>query len=253
MHPRTDAIRPLLKRIGLDDREVEVYLALLPLKMARTSAIAKAAKQSRSHTYLILRSLEEKGLVSEVERGAIIHFIAEDPQRLLSLVQDRERELHDMQPLVASMIPVLAGLTGVLPGQPRITMLKGKEGVRQIYRDFLAHEFLGLFNAQAMEDAFGGNVVQSIFGKHIKLHARDLLVDNAAGRRFARDMAHGETYEARFLPKDMAFYSDTIIFGDTIALFAYDDEKTIVRIENKHLADTFRVWFEGLWSLAKRG
>ncbi len=78
----TQAIRPLLRRLGLDEKEIEIYLALLPLKMARASTIAKAARQSRSHTYLILRELKDRGLVSEIERGKIIHFVVESPQRL---------------------------------------------------------------------------------------------------------------------------------------------------------------------------
>lgn len=55
------ALRPLLKKIGLNERETEVYLALLPMKIARASVIAKAAQQSRSHTYIVLRTLQEKG------------------------------------------------------------------------------------------------------------------------------------------------------------------------------------------------
>src|SRR3989338_10781704 len=78
------SIRSLLKRAGLDEREAEVYLALLSLKKARVSLIAKEAHQSRSHTYLVLRSLEQKGLVAELTQGAVISFVAEQPQRLLT-------------------------------------------------------------------------------------------------------------------------------------------------------------------------
>jgi len=94
---RHEAIRPLLQRAGLDDKETEVYLAILSLKMAKASQIAKVSKQSRSHTYLMLRALVQKGLVSEIDRAGVIHFVAEQPQRLLTYLQDRQQELSGVQ------------------------------------------------------------------------------------------------------------------------------------------------------------
>jgi sugar-specific transcriptional regulator TrmB len=245
------AIRPLLRRIGLDEKEIEIYLALLPLKMARAADIAKAAKQSRSHTYLILRGLEEKGLVSEVERGKIIHFIAEDPKRLVAFVQDREREFKELRPLVESVVPMLASLTGMLPGKPRITMLQGEDGIRQLYRDILVDRFDAIFNPQAMYDTFGRNIVTDMFGKDVRLKGRDLFVDNEAGRRFAKEVKQHEDYAVRILPKSVNSYSEMIIFGDTVALFAYDDDRTIVRIENVNIANACKSWYEVIWNASR--
>lgn len=251
MTNRFDSIRPLLNRIGLDTNETEVYLALLPLKMARVTMISKASKQSRTNTYLILRSLVAKGLVSEVERGKIIHFIAEPPSRLVTLVENREQEFRDLKPLVSSAVPFLSSLTSPLVGEPRVTMLKGLEGIRQVYRDLLSQEFCGMFNVEKMYEAFGKNVVASIIGKNAELHGRDLLVANDGARRYIDEIEAGEGYVIRLLPASMDFQCDTLIAGDTVALFAYDDEKTIVRIENANIAQGMRTWHEALWSLSK--
>lgn len=250
--PIPAAIRPLLKRIGLDERQVEIYLALLPLKVARASAIAKAARQSRSHTYLVLRSLEEKGLVAEIERGKVLHFVAEPPQRLLSYITDREQELHDLKPIVESTLPLLRNLTPPLVGKPRVTLLQGLEGMKQVYRDILREEFRAFFNAEVMYDTFGVNIVLKLFGKQVRLHGHDLLVDNPGAKRYLREVEQHKDYEVRLLPKGVAFGTDTIIFGDTIALFAYDADLTIVRIENQNLADAFRSWHGALWNIGRK-
>lgn len=248
--PSHPSLRPLLHRIGLDEREVEVYLALLALKVARASAIAKTSKQSRSHTYLVLRSLEEKGLVSEIERGKVLHFVAEPPQRLLSFVQDKEQELHDLKPIVEGVLPLLSSLTSPLVSKPRVTLLQGMEGMKQVYRDILQEEFVAFFNAGAMYSAFGCNVVLKLFGKHTRLRGRDLLVDNAGAKRYMREVEQHEEYEVRLLPKGVTFATDTIVYADTIALFAYDADLTIVRIENQNLADSLRSWHAALWNVA---
>lgn len=246
--PSTGAIRPLLMRIGLDEKEVEVYLTLLSMKIARASAVAVAAKQSRSNTYLILRSLEKKGLVAEVERGKIIHFVAEAPQRLLHYIQEREKELKSLQPLIEGLLPALSSLTKPLAGAPRVTMLQGREGMRQLYRDALSEEICGIFNPTTMYHAFGENIVTLLFGKHAALRGRDLLVSGQGANRYLSEVKQGDDYMVKILPEGTAFETDTIIFGDTVALFAYDDLQTIVRIQSGNVANAFRAWFEILWT-----
>lgn len=241
------AIRPLLKRIGLDEKEIEVYLAVLSLKSGRASTIAKAARQARSNTYLLLRSLEEKGLVSELERGKVIHFMAEPPQRLKQYVEERERELHSLNPLIDGILPILSSLTKPLTGTPRVTMLKGKEGMRQIYRDALHQEIFGIFNTETMYQTFDGNIVTQILGKKPNMRGRDLLVDNASAKRYLKEIPQHEEYAIRLLPSKTTFETDTMVFGDTIAILSYDEEQTIIRIENQHIADAFRAWFAVLW------
>ncbi len=242
------AIRPLLKRIGLDEKEIEVYLAVLSLKTGRASAIAKAAKQARSNTYLLLRSLEEKGLVSEIVRGKVIHFMAEPPQRLKQYVEERERELQSLAPLIDGILPILSGLTKPLTGTPRVTMLKGKEGMRQIYRDAFKQEILGIFNTENMYAAFGGNIVTQILGKKPNMRGRDLLVNNASAKKYLTEIPQDDDYVIRLLPKGTHFETDTMVFGDIMVVLAYDEEQTIIRIENQHIADAFRAWFEILWA-----
>ena len=193
--PSQLSLRMLLARLGLDEREIEVYLILLSMKVAKASAISKAAKQSRSHTYLILRDLEKKGLVAEIEKGKILHFVAEPPERLLSYLKDREEEYRDLRPLVEGALPLLQSLTSAYVGSPRVTMLKGIDGVKQTYRDLLRHEFMGIYNPQTSYDVFGGNIVTMLFGKEVKLSGRDLLVDNDGGQKYLKEVPQNDGYK----------------------------------------------------------
>lgn len=246
-----EAIRPLLQRVGLDDKEIEIYLAILALKSAKVSQIAKAAKQSRSHTYLMLRALVGKGLAAEIDRGGVIYFVAEQPQRLISYLEDRKQELENTQTLVKGALPVLSSLTKPLITQPRVTTLHGIDGMKQVYRDVLAQEFSAFFNAEVMFQIFGSNIITSLFGKQAKLKGRELFVDNKGAQRYLREIPLDDQYDIHLLPQDISFISEFVIFGDTVAQFAYDDDLTIIRIENKNIADSFQSWFEYLWKVSK--
>lgn len=245
------AIRPLLRKVGLDDREIDVYVALLGMKVGAVSAIAAAAKQQRSNTYLFLRALKDKGLVSEVERGKVLHFVAEPPERLLAFLQNKEQEIKDTKVLLEGVLPFLSSLTKPLAGKPRVTLLSGLAGMRQVYRDTLSQEISGCFNVEKLYTRFGEDYLEAFFGKDAQLYGHDLVVDNPGGRHFCKKWAHTEGYEVRVLPVGMDFEGDIIIFGDTIALFAHDEEMTVIRIENQQLADTLRAWLKGLWTISR--
>ncbi len=142
-------------------------------------------------------------------------------------------------------------MTQTYVGAPRVTVLKGKDGMKQVYRDILTQEFVGLYNAQTSLDAFGQNVVTMLLGEDAVLRGRDLLVDNAAAGAHCKAISPTKDYQVRLLPKGIRFQTDTIVYGDVITLFAYDDDRTIVRIENRNLADTMRAWFDVLWEIGK--
>lgn len=200
----------------------------------------------------MLRALEEKGLVSEIEQGGVLRFIAEPPERLLSYVRSKEDEYRGLRGLVEGALPLLSSLTKPYVSAPRVTTLKGVDGMKQIYRDVLSQPFVGIYNPQASLDAFGDNIVTMLFGKDTPLRGRDLLVRNAGAERYLRDLQPSDDYSARLLPKGVTFDTDTVVYGEMVTLFAFDDERTIIRIENATIADAFRAWFEMLWAMSAK-
>jgi predicted DNA-binding transcriptional regulator len=247
----TTALRTLLGKIGLEPKEIEIYLVLLGLKVAKVTDIAVRAKEARPYTYLILRALKKKGLVSEIERGKVIHFVAEPPQRLLGYVDEKQEELKSTRSLLEGAMPLLASITQPLVGKPRVTLLQGMDGMKQVYRDAFSQEFVGIFNAETLQKTFGGSVA-SVFGSKVKLQGRDLLVDNAGAKKHAKEWEGIEGYEFRVLPKDVRFEIDTMVYGDTVVIFSYDDEQTIVQIENQNIANAIRAWFEVMWVASRK-
>tara|TARA_Y100000310_G_scaffold337126_1_gene423387 strand:+ start:1331 stop:2104 length:774 start_codon:yes stop_codon:yes gene_type:complete len=246
-NPHYRSIHVLLKRIGLNEKEISVYLALLATKTAKVVDIAREAKQSRSNTYLILRSIMEKGLASEVSLNGTTHFIAEPPSRLINFTKKKERELQELSSQLTDILPLLQQMTAPLIGKPHVTLSYGLEGMEAIYSDAIAYRFASLFNPKAMYDAFGVNLAMTLATKKQRIRGRDLLVDGPETKRYIKETEPDPEYEYKLLPKRVTFYGDTLIFNDTIVLFPYDSEMTIVRIEHQNLANVFMSYFDFMW------
>lgn len=244
------SIRPLLAQVGLDDKQVEIYLALLSLKTDKVVNIAKASHQSRSHTYIILRELEEMGLVSESKEGAVLKFHAESPEKIMSFLKDREIKYRDLQTMVEGALPLLKSLTPSYVSSPQVTTLKGIDGMKQVYRDILTQEFIGIYNVQTSMDMFGSNIVTMLFGEQPRLKGRDLLVNNVGAIEYIREVPTHEGYTIRLLPKEVDFKTDTLVYGDYVTMFTFDEQKTTIRIESPEMADSFRAWFEMMWKIS---
>ena len=68
-------LKSILQKIGLSDKDAEVYLACLELGTQPASVIARKAGLKRPTTYLILEGLLKRGLVSEYT-GSNVKYLA---------------------------------------------------------------------------------------------------------------------------------------------------------------------------------
>ena len=133
-----------------------------------------------------------------------------------------------------------------------MTMYTGISGMKQAYRDTLTQEFIGTFNVQKMYETFGMTTAELLFGDDVQIHGRDLAVNNDGGKRYVKECKESETHKIRLLPEGVHFDGDIMTFGETIVLFAYDDDKTTIRIDNQQLAVTLRACLEMMWGMSKR-
>ena len=68
-----------LRKLGLKEKEVRIYLAGLELGPNTVQNIAQKAGVTRPTCYEIIQSLEERGLFSQEQRGKKRYFAAQSP------------------------------------------------------------------------------------------------------------------------------------------------------------------------------
>ncbi|MBU3901279.1 helix-turn-helix domain-containing protein [Patescibacteria group bacterium] len=91
-----------LRKLGLKEKEVSVYLAALELGFDSVQNIAKRTGLSRPTVYEIIKALTGKGLMREIKRQGAVqgqrsYFAAESPDALLGLLRVQKREVEERE------------------------------------------------------------------------------------------------------------------------------------------------------------
>jgi len=117
-----------LRKLGLKEKEVEVYLAGLELGMTTVLEIAKKAGTVRPTTYEILEALKEKGLFVEARQGKKRYFVAQSPEKILGILHLQMEELKEKE---REFIRIIASLDAKYGAKDKggVQMFKGEEGL----------------------------------------------------------------------------------------------------------------------------
>ena len=127
-----------LEQLGLNSREISIYLVLLKLGNASIRDIAVQADINRGTTYETLKQLAAKGVVSYFPKGKRRVFCAEPPEKLLDLAEEKRHALEQgISDMKQNLIPQLNHLKPDFnPGNVRF--YEGDAGIEFVLKDILA-------------------------------------------------------------------------------------------------------------------
>ena len=119
-----------LESLGLNKKEIAVYLVNLQLGSSLVQNIAKRANLNRTSTYDILASLERRGFVSYTVTGGKRYYQATDPRKLIGLLKEKES-------LVRKALPDLVALKESVAEKPNVEVYIGINGIKSVFEDVL--------------------------------------------------------------------------------------------------------------------
>ena len=119
-----------LTTLGLTDHEAAVYLAALSLGPATILKIAGVAEIKRTTVYSVIESLKIKGLMAIHVKGFKKLFVAENPEKLKTILLTR-------QSLLAQTLPEFLALYNLKGTESTIKYYEGLAGVKSVYESLL--------------------------------------------------------------------------------------------------------------------
>ncbi len=105
------SINTTLKEIGLNDKEIKLYLTLIKHGRMVPAILAKLTKINRATVYNIAKSLLSRGIIAEDYAGKTLYLTALPPQSLQQIIEKQQRELTDKQKLIGQAIQELSLMT----------------------------------------------------------------------------------------------------------------------------------------------
>lgn len=239
-----------LKKLGLSEKEIRVYLALLELGEATVQKISQKSKVNRATTYVILEGLAKKNLVSEIEKEGKTLYGAQDPEFLFNLFKFQEREIKEKETEFRKVLPELKAIFNLAPQKPKVRFFEGKEGLKSIQEDFLKEK-----NAE-IDEFYSSDDIHNIFspaeleefkkrriGQKIKSRA---FYTRDAGPFGVKDIS--PLSELKYMRQDQyPLNVDILIYNNKIALISLKEPLMGVIVENKDLASALRSIFKMLW------
>lgn len=226
---------------GLEEKEGNVYLALLKFKKATVLQLARATSLQRATLYRHLAELAGKGLVSEIYEEKKHYFVAETPEALLKFLESQEENIRQL-------LPQLKALEDEAIERPKIKFYLGRDGIRTLYEEILQErtEIIGfswpdkLF--QAIE-SFPRLVERRV---KLKIPIRLILPDTKVARQ-RKKAGEKESRQIKLVPDFQPFEIVFFMAGKKVVIFSLKSWYVGVLIENKEIALGFKALFEALW------
>lgn len=247
-------LEKVLKNIGLQEKEINVYLASLSFGSQPASVIAKNAGIARTTVYDIFRSLIKKGLASKTEKGAATYFQVLAPENLVRYL-DRQKEeitrdIERKKNEITEILPALKSLENPLSSKPKVKFFEGVKGVEEAYEDTLrAKESIRAY--ANVEDMHKG--LPHFFPNYYKRRSNagifiySISPDNALSlERQSHD--HEEKREMRMIDHTKYEFSPEFNIYDNKIMIASWREKMAILIESEEIADFHKKMFDLLFS-----
>lgn len=128
----------ILQEAGLTKAEAQIYVILVKNSPCPPPKLADLAGESRTNTYKLLDSLEEKGLVSRDESQKKLRYWANNPSNLLENLKKQRAEVEAAEKRYQDSLPSMIDEYFKYSEQPSIRYFHGKDGVKEVYADQLS-------------------------------------------------------------------------------------------------------------------
>ena len=236
----------ILQGLGLNGKEVKMYLACLELGSATVQEIAEKSGVKRTSIYNFLEVMKAKGFITEVRHDKRILLIPEEPSVLLSRAEDQRKKLE-------AALPELMSIYNRPGDKPKVRFYQGVEGLKRVYEDTLTtgEIIYEISDYERMFAAVEGDWMWGYPKRRTELGIKAFSIAKEGPQAEAvRATDTKQLRETRFVA-DVNFETEINIYGDKVALLSFRRPYAAVIIEDKAITQTLRSMWKIIWGQAK--
>lgn len=245
-------IEETLEELGLTKNEIKIYLFLLKTGEITTGLIISETGIANSRVYESLSSLINQGLVTYNVQKDGKHFQAASPKIFLRLQEERKKKIQEI-------IPNLEELQNKKEGETKTAVYEGYQGFKTAFTKIIEDCpkdkeicILGFSEPQTKKESlrlFLSNMNLKSAAKKQKLK---IILDNSARKTLGKDRKEEKYTEIKYMPEGYISPAAIDVFGDYVYIFLWEEKPFVFMIKNKTIAESFKVYFNFMWNLARK-
>lgn len=240
-------INEALEQIGLNRKETLVYLHLLKYGPSTPTWIAAKTGIKRPNVYEFIKSLEEKGLIYYQLTNKRKLIVAEAPEKLSEIIQQKLN-------LAKSLVPALKSLDQEGSFQGKVTFYQGKKAMVNLFNEaseMKKKELLGLWSAKDMDKILDKKVIERFIKVRLKKGIKLKTLHPVEKESFYSDEINTDKGKAltqiAYIPEKHTFSLSMQIYDDTVAFYSSKKESYGFKVESKEFTEVLRLLYDNLW------
>ena len=243
---KNEQLVEILKEIGLSENEAQVYLTSLSLGPTTILRIAKSSGIRRTTVYSVVETLKNKGLIHIKPQGLKQLYVAENPDKLDSIIENKKRSLM-------KLLPEFTALYDLKGGESTVKYYEGLNAVKNIYETILdpmkpSDDYLVISDLEKFFVKTDQKYFEEFLEKRIKSRVKARLISTDSERaRYMKQYARNMNQEVRILPEGSKLSVDTMIVPQKVTIFNLDEPISAVSLENNAMIQMHRELFEIIW------
>lgn len=247
------AIQSVLRKFGLSQKEIFVYVSCLELGSAHpVSVIARKASINRSTTYNILNELLDRGLISRFVKGKVQHYSPLPPDSLVEFLEQKENLLHRHLEELRGILPKLRSLSfRSYSVKPKVVYLEGEKNLKSILLESLKAESVSFY---CPVDEWLTSPLSYFLADYFrkafldkKIFFRTLIQDTEIARNYLQKL-YPKNIPSQFQFTSCIPFHSLIIYENKIGFLLLSKEKmSAIIIEDKEVFLTQKNIFDFFW------
>lgn len=243
-----------LKKLGLTDNEIKVYLSLLKIGETSVGGIINDLKVHRQIAYNALDSLEKRNMVIKTMKNKIYHFKINDPKIIIENLQVQELIAERLSKNIENKIHEDQH-------KHEINVYEGREKIRSYFINkyksapYDSWIYVISIHTKNFEKLLGLNFISKKYHKiraQRKIYSKNITTESFKEEftEFNKNAPTG-LRKIKYLPDGMINPISTTIWVDGISFLTFGDVPIMVEIKNKEFRESYLEHFNMLWKIAK--
>lgn len=231
----------ILQNLGLTSTESKAYLTLIEIGKSLAGTVAETAHIHRRNTYDALEKLLQRGMVSYTILNNRKYWNAVHPEKILSLMKEKEN-------VVSSILPELISKYSSLKLRQKVEVFEGLGGMKTFFNDMIKTK-KGIIMLFATGKAYPTlpHYMRNWDSRLNKNRIKVKVLLNADGDK--EPYKNYKFGEVRILPKNFSTPTQIFIYGNKSAVAIWSEEPIAIIISGIKITNGFRKYFDFLWKI----